>query len=128
MLLVLTDGKGWPISMYLHFLIASWGSDQYSYIYTVVADFNKSFQSAFESVLLHFLAPIIPSLFGLSVRLHNQDERKVSSSPVHACSGPFPRLQHTCCPSGLCSQMAFAKGRVSSGISLSLGLQMALEA
>lgn len=77
MLLVLTDGKSWPISMYLHFLIASWGPDQYSYNYTVVTDFNKSFQSAFESVLLHFLAPIILSLVGLSVRLQNQEERKV---------------------------------------------------
>lgn len=135
--LVLTDGKGWPISMCLHFLIKSWSSDQYSYICTVVADFNKSFQTALrvciqESVLLHFLAPIISNLVGLSVRLHNQEERIVFSSPVHACCGPwvgypFPRLQYTGCPSVLCSHMAFIKARVSSGISLSQGLQMALD-
>lgn len=129
---VLTDVKGWPISMYLHFLRKSWDSDQYSYICTVVADFNKSFQSALKSVLPHFPASTVPNLVGLSIRLHNQEERKVFSHPVCACCGPwvgylFPRLQHTGFPSVLCSQIIFVKGRFSSRISLSLQLQMALD-
>ena len=125
-------GKSWPTSMCLHFLVETWGSDQYNYICTAVADLINPFsldQSLPFPIFQHSHYPI---WLAYQSNCTPREEIKLFSSPDLACCGlqvgyPSSRLQHTDCLCVLSSQIAFVKGRVPSVLHLSLGLQMASE-
>lgn len=118
--------------MCLHFLAETWGSDQYKDICTTVAD-NKSFQSWSESALSHFPAPTLPSLVGLSIKLHTQgrDKTVLQSRPSLLWSACWLSLLQTAVHRFLLCAFfldCFCKGRtVPAILHLSLGLEMASE-
>lgn len=114
--------------MCLHFLAEIWAPDQYNYICTAVADSINPFSLDRSLPFPIFQHPHYPIWLAYQSNCTPKEEVKLFSSPglalcVLQVGYPSSRLQRTDCLCGLCSHIAFAKGRVPSILHLSLVLQ-----
>lgn len=109
----------------LLFFVETWGSVQYNYIYTAVADLINPFSVDRGLTFPIFQYPCYSVWLAYQSNCTPREETKLFSSPDLARCGPWvgypsSRLQFTDYLCVLCFQIAFAKGRAPSILHLSL--------